>query len=175
MDPRQPRSERIGILSGRSTLIPFHIHTYLNDRLIGSEAPRSHEQVVEIVECYGASTSITLTESFRDFDLSGLQQHHVPIADCPKLTDIACVVGIALVVLARGGAAWIHCSRGLDRSGVMVAAVLVRQGIPVEEALGEVESKFPSYRQSRAYKTLWSPYRQVVRAFARCARPPSSR
>ena len=149
------------------TMIPFHLHEHQDGQVVGSEAPRSRAHVCEIARQFGITAMITLTEKFRDYRLSDVRQHHVPVAGCPTLEEIVRVVGIAAGAMDRGGTVWIHCSQGIDRTGVMIAAVLVRRGVSVEQALSEVESTFPAHRQQHEYASLWQPYREVVRCYAR--------
>jgi protein-tyrosine phosphatase len=144
-------------------MTPFHLHSHLDRRLIGSEAPRSRAQVAQS----GTSALVTLTESFREFGLPDVNQHHVPIRGCPALGNVVQVVGIVTDALNQGGAVWVHCTPGIDSTGVMVAAVLVRYGMDVEGALAEVEATFPAHRQRAEYVDLWEPYRRVAREYAR--------
>ena len=154
----------VGSSAARTT---FHLHSHLDSRFLGSEAPRSRAQVAEIIERYGITAMITLTEKFRDYRLPDVEQHHVPIAGCPTLEDVVQVVGIVEETLAQGGAAWVSCSQGSDRTGVMIAAVLVRHGTDVEDALVEVDATFPVHRRQPEYVALWEPYRRVTREYAR--------
>jgi len=91
----------------------------------------------------GVTAVLSLTELRPD--LSDFEVLHLPVVDmtCPTIEQLEDAVGFMRNVVARGGAVVIHCAAGMGRTGTILAAYLVREGMGVEEALRRVRELRP--------------------------------
>jgi atypical dual specificity phosphatase len=147
----------------------FH-YSFLGGRLMGSEHPavlgRPRPLVEHFVRERGVRTLLTLTVPFVDYRVAGLVQHHVPIVGVPTPEAAARAVACIAEGLAAGGAVWVHCQQGLDRTGCVLGCYLVSAGEPPEQVIAEVLARFPERRRHPAFLQLWEPYAVVIRSFA---------
>ena len=101
-----------------------------------------------------------------ELDRRGIVGHHIPIEDftAPSLEQIAEFVELVKDSLASGERVGVHCTGGLGRSGTMVAAYLVSQGLEAHEAIEET-------RRLRPHSIETVGQEQVVVTYARSLRP----
>jgi len=95
----------------------------------------------------GIGAVLTLTERapVGDPEAAGLRKLHVPLVDfgTPSLEDLdRCVTWID-EQLAEGRAVVVHCFAGLGRTGTVLAAWLVREGLKPEAAVAEIRRLRP--------------------------------
>ena len=107
----------------------------------------------------GVSMLITLTE--RDFPQealarNGLKNFHLPVYDHepPTVAQMQMLLARMSVALRRGEVLAVHCLAGLGRTGTVLAAWLVREGLTAEEALRRVRLIDAQYVQSGAQEAL---------------------
>ncbi len=75
----------------------------------------------------------------------GIRFLHLPMADCSPLTGDQMREGSAWVSEqhAAGRSVLVHCQHGVGRSVMLAAAVLIREGVPVDDALARIKSRRP--------------------------------
>jgi protein-tyrosine phosphatase len=75
----------------------------------------------------------------------GTQAVHCPIPDmhAPAVDDLRRLVDDIYDRLAAGEVIIVHCAGGIGRSGTVAVAVLVRAGVPIDDALITVRSNRP--------------------------------
>ncbi|NIF83513.1 ATP-binding cassette domain-containing protein [Comamonas sp. Tr-654] len=107
----------------------------------------------------GVTMLITLTE--RDFPQealarNGLRNFHLPVYDHepPTVAQMQMLLARMSAALRRGEVLAVHCLAGLGRTGTVLAAWLVREGLTAEEALRRVRLIDAQYVQSEAQEAL---------------------
>jgi len=109
-----------------------------------------------LMERVGATTVVCLTETYElkdrypDFadwlrgNLGERAVHHpIPDMHAPTVDDLGRLVEDIHARLMAGEAIIVHCAGGIGRSGTVAVAVLVRAGVPIEDALVTVRSNRP--------------------------------
>ncbi|MPS94196.1 ATP-binding cassette domain-containing protein [Comamonas sp.] len=107
----------------------------------------------------GITMLITLTE--KDFPQdalarNGLRNFHLPVYDHepPTVAQMQMLLARMSAALRRGEVLAVHCLAGLGRTGTVLAAWLVREGLTAEEALRRVRLIDAQYVQSEAQEAL---------------------
>jgi hypothetical protein len=147
------------------------LHYELMDgRLIGSEYPGAvggPDRVVQELMADGQRTAmITLTPAFRQYRCPRLTQIHCPLANLPDRSRIEAVVAMVHQHLARGDRVWVHCQRGIDRTGCVIGSYLVCAGRSPDEVIELLVRQFPAAWQSPRMLQLWRPSADLIRSFA---------
>jgi atypical dual specificity phosphatase len=86
---------------------------------------------------------VSLTEAVPD--LPGFDVMRLPVVDMtsPTVGQLHAAVGFMRDIVAKGGAVVAHCTAGMGRTGTILAAYLVSEGLPAEEALRRVRELRP--------------------------------
>ena len=115
----------------------------------------------------GVTMLITLTE--KDFPQdalarNGLKNFHLPVYDHepPTVAQIQMLLARMSAALRRGEVLAVHCLAGLGRTGTVLAAWLVREGLTAEEALRRVRLIDAQYVQSQAQEALLYEYENAL-------------
>lgn len=115
----------------------------------------------------GVTMLITLTE--KDFPQealvrNGLQNFHLPVYDHepPTVAQIQMLLARMSAAMRRGEVLAVHCLAGLGRTGTVLAAWLVREGLTAEEALRRVRLIDAQYVQSEAQEALLYEYENAL-------------
>ncbi len=132
----------------------------------GRQWARDLSQDLASIQAWGASTVLSLIESheFSRLGVPGFGQAigqtplrwlHLPIADMQtpgEATHSAWrAYGARLnQALAQGERVLVHCAAGLGRTGMLVAKLLVMQGMPAEEAIAQVRAARPGTIETEA-------------------------
>ena len=91
----------------------------------------------------GVTALVSLTE--RPVPLEGIDVRHLPVRDMdsPTLEQLRGGVDFMQHVVASGGSVVAHCGAGMGRTGTFLAAFLVGQGVPPDEAIRAVRERRP--------------------------------
>jgi len=115
----------------------------------------------------GVTMLITLTE--KDFPQDPLARHglknfHLPVYDHepPTVAQIQMLLARMSALLRRGEVLAVHCLAGLGRTGTVLAAWLVREGLTADEALRRVRLIDAQYVQSGAQEALLHEYENAL-------------
>lgn len=135
-------------------------------RLAGAPQPgvvQSMDIDLQALRRCGVTVLITLTE--RDLPQEPLQQHglrnlHLPVHDheSPTVAQIQMLLARMSAMLRAGEVLAVHCLAGLGRTGTVLAAWLVREGLTADEALRRVRLIDAQYVQSQAQEDLLYAY-----------------
>lgn len=127
-------------------------------RLAGMARPQPG--AAEHLKDLGVVAVLTLTETppLPELWAAGLDVLHEPIADfaAPDARTLGRCVTFVQAGMARGGAVVVHCHAGYGRTGTVLAAALVAEGLDPEEAIEVVRSLRPgsleTYEQEAAVR-----------------------
>nr|WP_261794501.1 dual specificity protein phosphatase family protein [Comamonas testosteroni] len=115
----------------------------------------------------GVTLLITLTE--KDFPQealarNGLKNLHLPVYDheSPSVAQVQMLLARMSAALRRGEVLAVHCLAGLGRTGTVLAAWLVREGLTAEEALRRVRLIDAQYVQSQVQEALLYEYENAL-------------
>ena len=115
----------------------------------------------------GVTMLITLTE--KDFPQEALARHglknfHLPVYDHepPTVAQIQMLLARMSAAMRRGEVLAVHCLAGLGRTGTVLAAWMVREGLTAEEALRRVRLIDAQYVQSEAQEALLYEYENAL-------------
>jgi hypothetical protein len=148
----------------------FFCYEILDGRVIGSEDPtlcgRPRQVVQDLVARHGVRAAITLTEQMNAWRNPDLVQYHVPMVGVPERQALVQAVARIVEHLDRGQRVWVHCRRGLDRTGCVLGCLLVSTGIEPAQAVERVTSHFPPMWQHARRAGWWDAYVDRIRAFA---------
>lgn len=135
-------------------------------RLAGAPQPgvvQSMDFDLKALRGCGVTVLITLTES--DLPQEPLQRHglrnlHLPVRDheSPTVAQIQMLLARMSAMLRAGEVLAVHCLAGLGRTGTVLAAWLVREGLTADEALRRVRLIDAQYVQSQAQEDLLYAY-----------------
>ncbi|KAB2896024.1 MAG: ABC transporter, partial [Burkholderiaceae bacterium] len=115
----------------------------------------------------GITTLITLTESDLPQDAlgrHGLANLHLPVRDRepPTVAQIQMLLLRMELLLSKGEVLAVHCLAGLGRTGTVLAAWLVREGLTAAEALRRVRLIDPDYVQSAEQEAFLQRYEDAI-------------
>lgn len=161
-------------------------------RLFGSEHPENlHSDPAEkraitrriaeyMVQRQHVRMVINLMSEPWEYHVPTLEVLHIPLDDNSiAQVDLAVLSKVVTTVNDKidqiGASAWVHCNRGIDRTGLVVGCCLIGQGLDADEAVSAVKSQWPESRKRRAFAhDLWEPVARKMREFQKSLGPPAA-
>jgi atypical dual specificity phosphatase len=146
---------------------PYFFSWIDEPHLAASAEPGGPEQLAWL-RSQGVDILITLTEDCLPrtwIDTAGLMSVHVPVPDMdiPTVDQIDRVMSVIDKAKASGMGVAIHCLAGKGRTGTILAAYFVYQGLSAEEAIRKV-------RELRPGSIEVTEQEEAIRAFERARR-----
>lgn len=125
-------------------------------RVAGMARPRGSD--LPWLRAQGVTAILSLTEN--EPDLPDFEVFRLPIVDMtsPTLEQLHAAVGFMRRVVAEGGAVVAHCGAGMGRTGTVLAAYLVGEGMPVEDALSRVRQLRPGSVETPEQEDILAAY-----------------
>jgi len=132
----------------------------VDGRVGGMARPSPHD--LAWVKSQGVTAILSLTEA--ELDLPGFEVLRIPVVDMtsPTIEQLHAAVTFIRDVVARGGAVVTHCTAGMGRTGTILAAYLVGEGLPVEEALRRVRRLRPGSVETAEQEEILEAYAQAL-------------
>lgn len=136
----------------------YRFYWVIDDVLAGCSRPGSHNVTVASdlaqLRAKHVGALLTLTESPLDgtaMHQSGLRSLHIPVDDFHAPTASQMLAALAFIDDARADniPVAVHCLAGQGRTGTILAAYLLRSGIPAQEAIAEIRTLCPGAIESR--------------------------
>lgn len=141
---------------------PNGFHWLVPGRLAGCPMPGvvfAIEHDLALLRGMGITVLVNLTEREMPAELlaaHGLRSYHLGIADrgAPPLLWAKLLLAKIEVMQRAGEVVAVHCLAGLGRTGLVLAAWLVREGLTAEEALRRLRTIEPGFVQSKEQEDL---------------------
>ncbi|MDR0225095.1 MAG: ATP-binding cassette domain-containing protein [Burkholderiaceae bacterium] len=139
-------------------------------RLAGTPQPgivQSMDTDLQALRRCGVTVLITLTDGDLpqpELARHGLRNLHLPVHDqeSPTVAQIQMLLARMSAMLRKGEVLAVHCLAGLGRTGTVLAAWLVREGLTADEALRRVRLIDARYVQSGAQEALLHDYEAAL-------------
>jgi atypical dual specificity phosphatase len=156
----------------RSHLEPMRGFSWVvGKRLAGMPRPgarRALEHDIGFLEHEGVDLLVSLTEEPTDPGVladHGIDALHIPVKDftAPTMDQMNTFVNAVRARHADGQAVGIHCTAGLGRSGTMLAAYFVSEGMTAEQALAEIRRLRPGSVETAAQERAIADYADLLR------------
>ncbi|WP_083490655.1 ATP-binding cassette domain-containing protein [Stenotrophomonas humi] len=141
---------------------PNGFHWLQPGRLAGCPMPGvvfAPDHDLALLRGMGVTVLVNLTETAMSSELlarHGLRSYHLGIPDrgAPPLLWAKLLLAKIDVMLREGDVVAVHCLAGLGRTGMVLAAWLIREGLSAEEALRRLRTIEPGFVQSQEQETL---------------------
>ncbi|HEX5136784.1 MAG TPA: dual specificity protein phosphatase family protein [Planctomycetota bacterium] len=136
--------------------MPRNFSWIVEGRVAGMARPRPDD--LAWLRAQGVTAILSLTEARPE--LLGFDVHHIPVVDMtsPTLDQLHDAVGFIRQIVEHGGAVVAHCTAGMGRTGTILAAYLVREGLTVDEALQRVRLLRPGSVETLEQEEILSTY-----------------
>ena len=110
----------------------------------------------------GVTAVLSLTVSPPDID--GFEQIQIPVPDMtsPTLDQLHRAVEFTRDVVAKGGSVVVHCGAGYGRTGTVLAAYLVSEGMSLAEAIGAIRKLRPGSIETPDQEATLVHYAELV-------------
>lgn len=165
---REQLLERQGVVPASQG--PRGFEWLLPGKLAGTPMPgvvaKVEHDLAALRRC-GITMLITLTE--KDIEQAplqpyGLRNMHLPVYDRepPSVAQIQMLMKRMDVLMARGEVLAVHCLAGLGRTGTVLAAWLIYEGLTAQEALSRVRSINAQYVQSTVQEDSLQQYEDTI-------------
>lgn len=121
--------------------MPLNFSWIVEGRVGGMAHPTPRD--LEWLREQGVTAILSLTE--REPSLPGFEVLRIPVIDMtsPSIDQLRKAVAFIRDIVGRGGAVVAHCTAGMGRTGTILAAYLVAEGLTVDEALRRVRRLRP--------------------------------
>jgi len=148
-----------------------YFFTWVDEPLLAACAEPGGPEQLAWLRAQGVDILITLTEDSLPrswIDSAGLMSVHVPVPDMdiPSVEQIEKVISVVDKAQASDMGVAIHCLAGKGRTGTILAAYFVNQGLSAKEAIRRV-------RELRPGSIEVPEQEDAIRAFERARRRSS--
>jgi atypical dual specificity phosphatase len=125
-----------------------YFFTWVDEPLVAACAEPNAPEQLAWLRGEGVDILVTLTEEPLPrswIDGAGLMSVHVPVADMdsPTLEQIEQVLGVIDKAKSSNMGVAVHCMAGRGRTGTLLAAYFVHQGLSAREAIRKVRQLRP--------------------------------
>jgi atypical dual specificity phosphatase len=136
--------------------------------LAGSSMPRGRQDLERLVD-EGIEVLVTAMEESLNKDLVkdvGLEYHYYPVPPygTPTLQQINDFVELVNTNRAKDRPIAVHCFMGWGRTGTLLAAYLISEGMSADEAIAEVREKRSGSIETHGQEQILYTYAQALAA-----------
>ncbi|MFX1342782.1 MAG: dual specificity protein phosphatase family protein [Promethearchaeota archaeon] len=134
--------------------------------LAGSSMPLGRQDLERLVD-QGIEVLVTAMEESLDENLAndvGLEYHYYPVPPfgTPTLQQINDFVDLVNTNRIKNRPVAIHCYMGWGRTGTLLAAYLISEGMSADEAIVEVRKKRSGSIETRGQEQILHRYAQTL-------------
>lgn len=164
--PPLPTLAQLAMQAAPESLGPRGFTWVVPGKLAGTPMPGVVHDIdydLKALKAVGVTCLITLTEDDLPQDAlarHGLRNVHLPIRDreSPSVAQITMLLMRMDSLMRRGDVLAAHCLAGLGRTGTVLAAWLVREGLTAEESLRRVRRIEPKFVQTAEQEEFLQRY-----------------
>jgi len=153
---------------GRISSKPTNFGWVIDNKLAGSGLPTTHEEFDWILS-QGIKSFVTVREAplpsiwVNNGQEVGYLHLRVDDFDAPSLEEIDSAVEFIESEMAKGKPVMVHCAAGKGRTGVILAAYLIKkQGLSSEAAIEKIRGMRPGSVQSEVQERAVEFYEKYV-------------
>lgn len=144
-------------------------YDFLDGMLIGSEDPALFGNPLTIakqmVSRYKIKHIITLTASYDGYEINGCNRYHVPVINIPSFSQMDNISLIIDNALEKNEAVWVHCGRGIDRTGCVIGAYLSSRGHSPDAVIRSLFLRFSTRINCLKLEELWKDKSDFIYAY----------
>jgi atypical dual specificity phosphatase len=134
--------------------------------LAGSSIPRGRQDLERLVD-EGIDVLVTAMEESLNEDIVkdvGLEYHYYPVPPygTPTLQQINDFIDLVNTNRSKNRPVAIHCFMGWGRTGTLLAAYLISEGMSAIEAINEVRETRPSSIETRGQEQVLFKYEKTL-------------
>ncbi|MFW9831846.1 MAG: dual specificity protein phosphatase family protein [Candidatus Thorarchaeota archaeon] len=134
--------------------------------LAGSSMPRSRKDLERLVD-EGIKVLVTAMEESLNEDLVrniGLEYHYFPVPPygTPSLQQIHDFVYLVNLNRRKNRPVVVHCYMGWGRTGTLLAAYLISEGMSTDDAIFQVREKRPGSIETQGQEQILQIYEQAL-------------
>lgn len=151
---------------GRVADRPTNFSWVVDEKLAGCGLPVTHEEFNWVIS-QGVKAIVTVREVPlpEDWFNDGITYKHLAVEDfgAPTLDELDDAVNFIQSEISAGRPVMVHCAAGKGRTGVVLAAYLVKtEGIGSEQAISKLRSMRPGSVQSETQEMAVAMYEKFL-------------
>ncbi|MGH8053353.1 MAG: ATP-binding cassette domain-containing protein [Stenotrophomonas sp.] len=160
--PQRRPASQVALPATPSRRGPNGFHWLQPGKLAGCPMPGvvfAADHDLALLRGMGVTVLVNLTETATSAELlarHGMRSYHLGIPDrgAPPLLWAKLLLAKIEVMLRDGDVVAVHCLAGLGRTGMVLAAWLIREGLNADEALRRLRTIEPGFVQSQEQEAL---------------------